>query len=111
RGLRDHLPTRVTTSEATIPKAAAPARRSRPRRVILLAVAVVALAGYFGYRAWSARRHYEWSGTVEAREVSVGSRAGGRVKQVLLKEGDRAEAGQALVVLEPGDLDAQKLMG
>ena len=27
---------------------------------------------------------YEWSGTVEARTISVGSRAGGRVQEVLV---------------------------
>jgi HlyD family secretion protein len=32
------------------------------------------------------------------------------VKDVLVKEGDRVERGQALVVLEQGDLDAQRLM-
>jgi HlyD family secretion protein len=100
----------VTTSEASIPKAAAPGRRVNLRRLLPLAVAVLALAGYLGYRAWVARQPYEWSGTVEAREIAVGSRTGGRVKEVLLKEGDRAEAAQPLVVLEAGDLDAQKLM-
>lgn len=107
---RASKPGAVTTSEASMPKAAAPARRVHSRRVLALALAVVALAGYLAYRAWSARRPYEWSGTVEAREIAVGSRTGGRVKQVLFKEGDRAEAAQSLVVLEAGDLDAQKLM-
>ncbi|HTJ82917.1 MAG TPA: HlyD family efflux transporter periplasmic adaptor subunit, partial [Polyangiaceae bacterium] len=38
------------------------------------------------------------------------SRAGGRVKEVLAHEGDHVEAGQPLVVLETGDLEAQRLM-
>jgi multidrug resistance efflux pump len=94
---RASKPGAVTTSEASMPKAAAPARRVHSRRVLALALAVVALAGYLAYRAWSARRPYEWSGTVEAREIAVGSRTGGRVKQVLFKEGDRAEAAQSLM--------------
>ena len=100
----------MTTSEASVPKAVAPVRKVSVRRFIPLVLAALGLAGYLGYRAWTARLPFEWSGTVEARSISVGSRTGGRVKQVLLKEGDRAEAAQALVVLEPGDLDAQKLM-
>jgi len=40
----------------------------------------------------------------------VGSRAGGRIDKVLVKEGDRVQAGQALLVLEPGDLNAQRAM-
>jgi multidrug resistance efflux pump len=86
------------------------ARSPLARRWPLLVVAVVGLAAYGAWSAWQARRPYEWSGTVEARTVSVGSRVGGRVKAVLVKEGDRVEAGQALVELEPADLPAQRLM-
>jgi HlyD family secretion protein len=75
--------------------------------VILLAV----IAGaYVAYRVYLSHQPYEWSGTVEVRAVSVGSRAGGRVKQVLVREGDHVAAGQTLVVLETGDLQAQRLM-
>src|SRR5271165_6403896 len=74
------------------------------KRLAPLALLAVAAIGYGGYRLYDARRPYEWSGTVEARTITVGSRTGGRVKEVLAREGDRAEPGQALVVLEPGDL-------
>ena len=80
---------------------------ARQRAVIV--VAVIALV-YGGYRLYLARQPYEWSGTVEARTIQIGSRTGGRVKQVLVREGDIVQPGQALVTLEPGDLDAQKLM-
>jgi multidrug resistance efflux pump len=72
---------------------------------------VLALFGgaYAASRAWVARRPYEWSGTVEARTISVGSRAGGRIKDILVKEGDHLTAGQILMELEPGDLMAEKL--
>jgi multidrug resistance efflux pump len=70
---------------------------------------VIAL-GYGGYRIWDRSRPYEWSGTVEARTISVGSRVGGRVKDVTAHEGDRVQAGATLVTLEPGDLDAQRLI-
>jgi multidrug resistance efflux pump len=52
----------------------------------------------------------ECSGTVEARVMKVGSRVGGRVKEVVAREGEIVKEGQPLVVLETGDLEAQKLM-
>jgi multidrug resistance efflux pump len=80
-----------------------------PRRFLPLVVLALAGLGYGGYRVYDARRPYEWSGTVEARTITVGSRTGGRVKEVLVHEGDRVQPGQSLVVLELGDLDAQRL--
>jgi membrane fusion protein YbhG len=87
---------------------AEPAKKSSRRFLPLI---LVAAAGslYGGYRLYLWRQPYEWSGTVEARTISVGSRAGGRVKEILVREGDRATANQPLLVLEPGDLDAQRL--
>jgi len=80
------------------------------RRLPLIVGVAVALAAYGGWRAWTATRPYEWSGTVEARTIAVGSRVGGRVRQILAKEGGRVQIGQVLVELEPGDLPAQRLM-
>ena len=77
------------------------------KRLIPLAIVVVAIAWYAIHRYRQAHAPYEWSGTVEARTVQLGSRAGGRVKEVLVKEGDHVAAGQALVALEPGDWLAQ----
>jgi multidrug resistance efflux pump len=44
------------------------------------------------------------SGTVEAQEIRVGSKAGGRVAQVLAKEGDWVEAGAPIVRFETDEL-------
>jgi len=85
---------------------AAPAR-SRARW-IAPALVVAALAGYGWHRWRLAHAPYEWSGTVEVHLISLGSRAGGRVQKVLVKEGDRVAPGDALVVLEPGDWAAQR---
>jgi multidrug resistance efflux pump len=101
----------MATSQATLAPSEAATRRAVPvRRFIPLIALAVALAGYFGYRAYQASLPFEWSGTVEAHTIGVGSRTGGRIKEVLVKEGDHVEAGQVIVVLEPGDLDAQRLM-
>jgi membrane fusion protein YbhG len=55
------------------------------------------------------RRDYSWSGVVEARSVTVGSRVGGRVKQVMVVEGQRVAPGEVLMSLEAGDLDARRV--
>lgn len=80
------------------------------RRLPLIAVVAVLAAALAGWQWWQATRPYEWSGTVEARSISVGSRVGGRVQAVRAKEGDRVQQGQPLVELEPGDWPAQRLM-
>jgi HlyD family secretion protein len=83
------------------------------RRVLLVAIAAgvvgASVLGYHAYRQHLARLPLEWSGTVEARTIEVGSRVGGRVKDVLVREGDQVSQGQTLLVLETGDLEAQRL--
>ena len=86
--------------------AATPSRR----RFLPLVILATVLAGYGVYQLWLSRRPYEWSGTVEARTISIGSRVGGRVKEVLVREGDRVKEGDAIITLEPGDLEAQRLV-
>src|SRR5262245_17658352 len=46
-------------------------------------------------------------GVVEIREVRLGSKLGGRVKDVLVNEGDVIRAGQLLVVLDAPEIRAQ----
>jgi HlyD family secretion protein len=77
-------------------------------RFIPLVLLAAIGATYLGYRRYMSSQPFEWAGTLEARAVTVGSRTGGRIKQVLASEGDLVKAGQPLIVLEPGDLDAQK---
>ncbi len=90
-------------SDETKPK---PKKKRPPLALIILALGLVI---YGGYRVYLAQKPYEWSGTVEARTISVGSRAGGRIARVLVREGDTVSAGQALLELEPGDWSAQLL--
>jgi HlyD family secretion protein len=85
-------------------------KKSLPRGIAVALVTLFAIGALLGWQAWVRSRPYEWSGTVEARTISVGSRVGGRVKTVRVKEGDRVTEGQALVELEPGDLPAQRLI-
>ncbi|GIX00919.1 MAG: secretion protein HlyD [Pirellulaceae bacterium] len=47
------------------------------------------------------------SGFVEADEIRVGSRLGGRILELLVEEGQEVEAGQALVRFDPFTLEEQ----
>lgn len=77
------------------------------KRVLIPAGAVVLIAGAVALW-WALRRpaqsELRASGTIEARNVLVGSRVAGRVKRVVVREGDRVAAGQLLVELENTDL-------
>jgi multidrug resistance efflux pump len=77
------------------------------KRVIPLLLLVAIGGVYLIYKHYLSLRPFEWAGTVEARTATVGSRTGGRVKAVLVKEGDHVAANAPLVELETGDLDAQ----
>jgi multidrug resistance efflux pump len=103
----------VTTQTANVTTEVDPPAAQKSalaKRLPLILVLTLGAAGYAGWRIWEGSRPYEWSGTVEARTISVGSRVGGRVKDVLAKEGDRVEQGKPLLELEPGDLPAQRLV-
>jgi HlyD family secretion protein len=84
-------------------------KKPKRRPATVLFVLLAGILAYGGYRFYLSQKPYEWSGTVEARTISVGSRAGGRIARVLVREGDRVTAGQALLELEPGDWSAQLL--
>ena len=71
----------------------------------LIALATVA-AVILGVLVYSQRRTVEFkvSGLVEADDIHVGSRVGGRVAKVHVQEGQAVAAGQLLAELEPYDL-------
>lgn len=75
------------------------------RWAVLLAGAAavaVALAVYLG--ASGRGGDLEGSGTVEAHNIRVGSKVGGRILQVHVREGDRVEAGDPLVTFDEEEL-------
>jgi len=69
----------------------------------VLAVAAVAAysMGWFHHDSTLAG-----SGTVEARNIRVGSKVGGRIDQVLVREGDTVEPGQVLITFDDKELKA-----
>jgi HlyD family secretion protein len=49
-----------------------------------------------------------FSGTIETREIRVGSKVGGRVAEVLALEGQEAKAGQTIVRFDIAGIEAQR---
>jgi multidrug resistance efflux pump len=80
------------------------------RRVLVAGVAAVALiAIVWGVSAWLAHRsRFDYSGTVETREIQIGSRIGGRVTAVPVEEGQLVKSGTVLVQFECDELKAQR---
>lgn len=79
------------------------------RKVGIVALAVLIAAGAGAWFLWKSRqtRDLVFSGTIEARDVNVGSLVGGRVEKVHVDEGSSVKAGQPIVTLEPDLLDRQ----
>jgi len=80
------------------------------RRLIITGVAAfVVAAGIWIIAAWAAGRgRSDYSGTVETREIQVGSKVGGRVTEVAVEEGQTVKAGITLVRFECDELKAQR---
>ena len=73
---------------------------------IILAVAGV-LAATAVYANWFRRDNsLRGSGTVEARNIRVGSKVGGRIDKVLVREGDAVQPGQVLITFDDKELQA-----
>jgi HlyD family secretion protein len=76
---------------------------------IVLALAVVAVAAVAAW-VWKSMRpptELLLGGYIEAEQVQVGSKLGGRVAKVLVIEGSEVEPGQNLVIFETDDVEAQ----
>ena len=74
-----------------------------PKRVIPVILVGALVAGYVWVRAQSARDAHgtlRFSGNVDIREVNLGFRVGGRIKEVLKDEGDAVKAGEVVARLD-----------
>lgn len=80
------------------------------RKGVVLAILILALLAGGGAFFLSRRNRVKplvLSGTIEARDVEVGSLMGGRVAKVLVEEGAPVKAGQPIVQLETDLIDLQ----
>ncbi len=80
----------------------------KAKRMVISAVGVAAIVAVgVLYGGWFHKETgLQGSGTVEARNIRVGSKVGGRIDKVLVREGDRVEAGQLLVTFDDKELFA-----
>ena len=77
-------------------------------------VAVIGLLAAAGYWLWQ-RDHADSlppgfarsNGRIEAERVDVATKFGGRLKEILVNEGDMVEAGQVLARLDTAQIEAQ----
>ncbi len=82
----------------------------RRRLMVGGAIAAAAIAAIWIAFAWAGwRSRNEYSGTVETREIQVGSKIGGRVTEVGVEEGELVRAGTPLVRFECDELRAQRV--
>src|SRR5258708_7082469 len=80
---------------------------NRKHILILLAAATVLPATVL-YAGWLRRdTALQGSGTVEARNIRVGSKIGGRIDKVLVREGDSVRPGQVLITFDDHELRAR----
>src|SRR5215467_9022956 len=76
-------------------------------RIVLIMLVVLVLAGTAVYATWFGRDNaLQGSGTVEARDIRVGSKIGGRIDKVLVREGDTVQPGQILITFDDQELQA-----
>jgi multidrug resistance efflux pump len=79
---------------------------SRKRILILLAIAAILAATALYAGRFHRDTTLQGSGTVEARDVRVGSKIGGRIDKVLVREGDLVQPGQVLITFDDKELQA-----
>ena len=80
------------------------------RRVMIgvAALAVLVVAGWLIHSCASSKKSFVYSGTIETREIQIGSKIGGRVLQVPVEEGQAVKAGALLVQFEFDEVKAQR---
>ncbi|MBI2366842.1 MAG: biotin/lipoyl-binding protein, partial [Deltaproteobacteria bacterium] len=79
------------------------------KSLIIASVLIGAVLLGTGYALWNivgVKGSIVISGIVEADDIHVGSKIGGRVLKVVAREGQTVRAGEVLVLLEPRELEA-----
>lgn len=75
------------------------------KRILFIVLLAAAIAATVLYANWFHRDpSLQGSGTVEARDIRVGSKVGGRIDKVLVREGDAVQAGQILITFDDQEL-------
>src|SRR3990172_4127517 len=77
--------------------------------VFLLIVGVIAAVATYPWDVTPHDNALVAFGTLEARNIDIGSKVGGRVTEVSVREGDVVAKGQMLVVFDDAELAARVL--
>jgi len=80
------------------------------KRLILFAIILlVAGGGWFGYQQWASRKHepLKIQGNVDIRQVNLGFRVNGRIREMRFEEGDPIRAGDLIALLDAGPYQDQ----
>jgi multidrug efflux pump subunit AcrA (membrane-fusion protein) len=76
----------------------------KPLIIVIVLIAIVIAAGVL-FGGWFHHDNgLQGSGTVEARNIRVGSEVGGRIDKVLVREGEIVTAGQVLMTFDDKEL-------
>ena len=79
------------------------------KRILLALVAIVLLiAALLAYLLTHRSTPLAYSGTIETREIDIGSKIGGRVTAVFVEEGQQVSANSPLVTFDAPELQAQR---
>lgn len=76
--------------------------------ILLLLVIAAAVTTWRLVSARAPQNRIVLSGTIEADEIHIGSKVGGRIAEVRVKEGQEVTQGQPLIRFESFDLDARR---
>ncbi len=85
-------------------------KKQIPRRAIVISVVVLpTILWAIWYGLFDLKnRPIVVTGTIQAKEIPVGSKVGGRLLKVMVQEGQMVAAGQALVEFDVPELDARR---
>jgi membrane fusion protein (multidrug efflux system) len=99
----------MTEDNAATPADAKAGRRRW--RTIIIAVIVIAAAGFVAWRWYAGRLGYVFTddATIDADRLSISSKMLGRIVTLTADEGDTVRSGQVLVQLDVSDLSAQQV--
>lgn len=81
------------------------------RLVAAIVISAIALVGFYGWQWYQADSEdsglISGNGRIEATEIDVAARIGGRIDAILVKEGDFVEAGDLLAQMQNTTIQAQ----
>src|SRR3954468_2176198 len=78
------------------------------KKILIAACVLIGVGVLAGFSLnWGRSKALTASGTLEARNINVGSKVGGRIVEVKVREGDHVAAGQLLVRFDDAELEAQ----